>query len=70
MHKKGYFLTKEKRRMEMVKTKASLFKEYASFYAGITVAEFNRRFGRYDTATLERHLRLAKAIYMQTGWII
>lgn len=57
--------------MEAVKaTKENLFKEFASFYKGITVAEFNRRFGKYDTATLERHLRLAKAIYMQTGAIL
>ena len=56
--------------MEKVKTKGTLFKEFANFYKGMTVAEFGQRFGRYDTATLERHLRLAKAIYMQTGGII
>lgn len=57
--------------MEAVKaTKENLIKEFASFYKGITVAEFNRRFGKYNARELSSHIRLAKAIYMQTGWII
>ena len=50
--------------------KEQMICEFASFYKGITVAEFNRRFGRYNARELSSHIRLAKAIYMQTGWII
>lgn len=48
-------------------TKESLLYEIARLYKGISVMEFYRKFGRLDTQTLLRRLRLAKAIFKQTG---
>jgi hypothetical protein len=53
-----------------METKENLIKELARLYTGLTVSEFSRRFGRYDKYRLARHLRLAKAIYLQTGELI
>lgn len=53
-----------------METKESLIKEVARLYKGITVAEFCRRFGKYDKETLARAVRLAKAIYMQEGVLV
>ena len=51
-------------------TKESLIIEVARLCKGMTVVEFKRKFGKYDTKTLARAVRLAKNIYMQTGeWV-
>lgn len=47
--------------------KESLILEIARFYKGITVVEFNKRFGKYTTEQLARYVRIVKAIAMQEG---
>ncbi len=53
--------------MKKTVTKESLLYEIARLYKGITVTEFNRKFGGMTTGALSRRLRLAKAIFNQTG---
>ena len=47
--------------------KEDLFREIATLYKGITVAEYQKKFGGMSAECIARRLRLAKAIYMQTG---
>lgn len=55
--------------METV-TKESLLREIATLYKGITVVEFQKRFGGMSTGMLFRSVRLAKAIFAETGVLL
>jgi hypothetical protein len=47
--------------------KEQLLLEVARLYKGITVVEFEKKFGKMNEETLGRYIRLVKVISMQIG---
>ena len=51
-------------------SKEQLLREVATLYKGITVLEFQKRFGGMSAGRIFLSLRLAKAIFAETGVVL
>ncbi len=50
--------------------KEQLLREIATLYKGITVVEFQKRFSGMSAGRIFLSLRLAKAIFLETGVLL
>lgn len=53
-----------------IPSEEELFREIATLYKGITVVEFQKRFGGMSASRIFLSLRLAKAIFLETGVLL